>query len=177
MARRQRQMCIRDRINPVGKDALISAKIYKWEINSVERYKTSLTNNNQLLQINSELAVKGNKICSFYPPTKYRELVNDTNNTTSHSKIVGWAYDGNPIYGSITNSTVGTGFTFAESSYSISAINDSNYRPLQSTYPNGYFTNDYFYDESGDLDEFNGKYTVTPEYPNGTYAYLSLIHI
>ena len=163
------------KINPVGKDALVSAKIYKWEINSVERYKTSLTNNNQLLQINSESAQKGNKICSFYPPTKYRELLNDNNNTTGHSKIVGWAYDGNPIYGSITNSTVGTGFTFAESSYSISAINDSNYRPLQSTYPNGYFTNDYFYDESGDLDEFNGKYTVTPEYPNGTYAYFSTV--
>tara|TARA_S200000501_G_scaffold377668_1_gene436867 strand:+ start:1825 stop:12261 length:10437 start_codon:yes stop_codon:yes gene_type:complete len=163
------------KINPVGKDALISAKIYKWEINSVERYKTSLTNNNQLLQINSELAIKGNKICSFYPPTKYKELVGDNNNTTGHSKIVGWAYDGNPIYGAITNSTVGTGFTFAESSYSISAINDSNYRPVQSTYTNGYFTNDYLYDESGDLDEFNGKFTITPEYPNGTYAYFSTV--
>ena len=48
---------------------------------------------------------------------------------------------------------------FAESSYSISAINDSNYRPSQTTYPNGYFNNDYVYDESGDLDEFNGKFT------------------
>ena len=32
-----------------------------------------------------------------------------------------------------------------------------------------------FYDESGDLDEFNGKFTVTPEYPNGTYAYFSTV--
>ena len=163
------------KINPVGKDALISAKIHSWEINSVERYKTSLASDNQLLQINSELSVKGNKICSFYPPTKYKELVGDGNDTNNHSKIVGWAYDGNPIYGAITNSTVGTGFTFAESSYSISAINDSNYRPSQTTYPNGYFTNDYVYDESGDLDEFNGKFTTTPEYPNGTYAYFATV--
>ena len=61
--------------------------------------------------------------------------MSDNNNTTGHSKIVGWAYDGNPIYGAITNSTVGTGFTFAESSYSISAINDSNYRPVQTITP------------------------------------------
>ena len=31
---------------------------------------------------------------------------------------------------------------------------------------------DYIYDSSvGTLDEFNGKFAVTPEYPNGTYAY------
>ena len=35
-----------------------------------------------------------------------------------------------------------------------------DYRPVQTTYPNGYFTNDYLYDESGDLDEFNGKFTT-----------------
>ena len=163
------------KITPTGKDASFSPKIYKWEINSVERYKSFLNNNNQLLQINSELEFKGNKICSFYPPTKYRELISDNNSTTNHSKIVGWAYDGNPIYGPITNNSVGTGLTFAESSYIISPINDNNYRPPQSEYSHGYFVNDYIYDETGDLDEFNGKFTTTPEYPNGVYAYFSTL--
>ena len=164
------------KITPSGRDAVFSTQIYNWKINSVERYKTSLTNNNQLLQINSELKYKGNKICSFYPPTKYRELLSDTNDVTSHSKIIGWAYDGNPIYGPISNNNVGTGLTFVQSSYNISPINDINYRPPQTIYPNGYFIEDYIYDESGDLDEYNGKFTTTPEYPNGTYAYFATIN-
>lgn len=36
----------------------------------------------------------------------------------------------------------------------------------------GTFIEDYIYENSyGDLDGHNGRYTVTPEYPNGTYAY------
>ncbi|AIX25070.1 hypothetical protein Syn7803US110_74 [Synechococcus phage ACG-2014d] len=40
----------------------------------------------------------------------------------------------------------------------------------------GTFIEDYIYEESyGDLDGHNGRYTVTPEYPNGTYAYFLTI--
>ncbi len=161
-------------ITPTGKDALALAKIHEWNINFVERYKTFLDNNNQLLQINSELAVNGNKVCSFYPSTELRNSIGDNNNTSNHSKILGWAYDGNPIYGPITNDPVGVGLTFAESSYSISIVNDSNLRPTG--YPNGYFINDYVYNQIGDLDEFNGKFTKTPDYPNGTYAYFTTVN-
>ena len=38
-------------------------------------------------------------------------------------------------------------------------------------FPNGFFIEDYVFDNSGDLDEHNGRYCVTPEYPNGVYAY------
>ena len=161
-------------IIPSGKDASFSAKIHNWKINSVERYKSFLSSDNELLQITSESKNKGNKICSFYLSEKYREgRVEDFNDTTKHSKIVGWAYDGNPIYGPI--SQVGTGLTYVQSSYSISLINDNNYRPSQLTYPGGYFINDYIYDESGDLDEYNGKFSITPDYPNGTYAYFTTV--
>ena len=35
---------------------------------------------------------------------------------------------------------------------------------------------DYEYESSsGDLDEYNGRYCITPEYPNGTYAYFVTI--
>ena len=45
-------------------------------------------------------------------------------------------------------------------------------RTVQSGYILGDLVQDYIYDSSvGTLDEFNGKFGVTPEYPNGTYAY------
>ena len=38
--------------------------------------------------------------------------------------------------------------------------------------PAGTFMEDYEYRAgSGDLDEFNGRFAITPEYPAGTYAY------
>ena len=45
-------------------------------------------------------------------------------------------------------------------------------RTVQSGYLLGDLVQDYIYDTSvGTLDEFNGKFAVTPDYPNGTYAY------
>ncbi|BCU99468.1 MAG: hypothetical protein CM15mV28_0360 [Thaumasvirus sp.] len=45
-------------------------------------------------------------------------------------------------------------------------------RTVQEGYVLGDLVEDYIYDSSvGTLDEFNGKFAVTPEYPNGTYAY------
>ncbi|MDB5282083.1 MAG: hypothetical protein JWO06_1158, partial [Bacteroidota bacterium] len=43
---------------------------------------------------------------------------------------------------------------------------------VNGTYPIGSFIQDYiFVSGSGDLDVHNGRFCVTPEYPNGTYAY------
>ena len=45
-------------------------------------------------------------------------------------------------------------------------------RTVQQGYLLGDLTEDYTYQyQLGSLDEFNGKFTQTPEYPNGTYAY------
>mgnify|MGYP001230571095 CR=1 FL=1 len=42
--------------------------------------------------------------------------------------------------------------------------------------PLGNYLEDYEYVEGyGDLNEFNGRYCVTPEYPNGTFAYFVTI--
>jgi hypothetical protein len=41
----------------------------------------------------------------------------------------------------------------------------------------GYYAEDYEYVKGlGDLDEHNGRFAVTPEYPNGTYAYYVTIN-
>ena len=49
-------------------------------------------------------------------------------------------------------------------------------RPAISDFPQGFFVEDYVYDGSGDLDEHNGRFCVTPDYPNGIYAYFTTIN-
>ncbi len=109
---------------------------------------------------------------------------------TEHSPIVGYAFDGFPIYGpygysSATDSnsavelilssyrerTMTDRTTFADGSSSIPA-GPSDF----STYPIGYFVEDFEYVSGlGHLDEHNGRFCVTPEYPGGTYAYFTTI--
>jgi len=94
-----------------------------------------------------------------------------------HSPIIGWAYDGNPIYGaygyndpeSIQSGTkrVGSGYT--------SNISYITNRPNSTTFPLGFFVDDYRFIDSGDLDESNGRFTITNEFPEGIYAYYATI--
>ena len=45
---------------------------------------------------------------------------------------------------------------------------------IQFSFPAGSFIEDFEYQEGlGNLDRFNGRYCVTPDYPNGTYAYFA----
>tara|TARA_B100000965_G_scaffold280302_1_gene238119 strand:- start:35402 stop:46807 length:11406 start_codon:yes stop_codon:yes gene_type:complete len=96
--------------------------------------------------------------------------------TKTHSPIIGFAYDGNPIYGAFGYDdplTVGT-IVRMTSSYSINATRAEG--PSVSKYPLGTFNNDYTYThKSGTLDENNGRFCVTPEFPEGTYAYFITI--
>jgi hypothetical protein len=93
-----------------------------------------------------------------------------------HSKILGISADGYPVYGPYgysvsTNSAssikrMGSGYTLnsADSREGTTASNTT-------LYPLGTFIEDYSFTASGDLDQHNGRYCVTPDYPGGTYAY------
>jgi hypothetical protein len=89
-----------------------------------------------------------------------------------HSVLVGYAADGFPIYaiyGYVQASNPNSGIKALKSSYQIR----KGTRPSGpgGTY-DGSFTADYVYvDGAGDLDQCNGRYGVTPQYPEGTYAY------
>ena len=51
-------------------------------------------------------------------------------------------------------------------------------RPPQNNFPVGFFIEDFSYTKVSDpktLDENNGRFCITPEYPNGTYAYFATI--
>ena len=99
----------------------------------------------------------------------------DETDSTVHSPIIGYAFDGFPVYGaySFTN-TNGTGpIKRMQSSYVVSAATTRTNGPnVNATYPAGCFIEDYSYSAgSGDLDARNGRFCITPEYPLGTYAY------
>ncbi|TWU30034.1 YHYH protein [Bythopirellula polymerisocia] len=93
---------------------------------------------------------------------------------SSHSSIVGWAADGFPIYAIY-------GFANPDDNKSQVKGLKSSYRLKEGTRPggnlpdgkyDGTFVADYVFEEGlGDLDECNGRVCITPEYPEGTYAY------
>ena len=53
----------------------------------------------------------------------------------------------------------------------ISGIFASN--TLPSGFGAGFFVEDYIFNNSGDLDENNGRFAKTPDFPNGVYAYFA----
>ena len=88
------------------------------------------------------------------------------------SDIIGWAYDGNPIYGPYGSKNPEE-FTTAERLLS-GYVKDSSLvsdRPSLSDFAEGYFVEDYYFDGSGDLDEHNGRFEKNRDFPQGVYAY------
>ena len=99
------------------------------------------------------------------------------NQITSHSPIIGWAYDGNPIYGPFGYSdpdNINSDLKLIKPSYKLAHSNLHN-RP--SGFKEGFFLDDYIFDGSGDLDIHNGRFGKTPEFPNGIYAYFATVGI
>lgn len=105
---------------------------------------------------------------------------------TKHSPLIGYAYDGYPIYGAYgyKNADGSGGVVRIKSGYQLRNIavrthyadgSDVTDGPaVNATYPLGIFREDYEFishAEEDYLDAHNGRWCVTPEYPNGTYAY------
>lgn len=92
---------------------------------------------------------------------------------TKHSKIIGWALDGYPIYGpyGFTN-TDGTGaIKKMAGGYSVKTGARTGVDAPSGNY-DGSYTADYDYNSTGaDLDQYNGRFAVTPEFPDGVYHY------
>lgn len=109
-----------------------------------------------------------------------------------HSPLIGFAYDGFPIYGAygFKNADGIGGIVRMQSSYSLRNITTrttyangtdvADGPPVSTTYPLGLFREDYEFiapspNNPEFLDEHNGRFCVTPEYPNGTYAYFCTV--
>ncbi len=105
---------------------------------------------------------------------RLKNNIKDNGGNTIHSNIIGWSYDGNPIYGSYGYSDPNDTRLVKklEPGYSITDIEN---RPSTESFPLGYFVEDYKFTNSGDLDQYNGRFCKTPEFPEGIYAYFATV--
>ena len=110
---------------------------------------------------------------------------------SEHSPILGYMFDGYPLYGpygfSDTNGTgsirrmvsgyVKRNITTRTTLPDGTVLPPNQWGPNVSTqYPLGCFKEDYELNTNGaDLDSHNGRFCITPEYPNGIYAYFITI--
>lgn len=122
-------------------------------------------------------------ICSLYDSEGLYVI-----NPTVHSPLIGFAYDGFPIYGAYAYTNVnGTGaIARMKSSYQLKSQTTRTNGPAvgqtigTQTFFNGYFKEDYEYvahpSDPTYLDEHNGRICVTPEYPAGIYCYFTTVN-
>jgi hypothetical protein len=126
-------------------------------------------------------------VCDLYPADGLYAI-----DASKHSPLIGFAYDGFPIYGAFGYKNVdGTGgIVRLNSSYKLRNITTRTTSPtgaavaigpvVSATFFLGYFREDYEYVATSAatpdfLDEHNGRFCVTPEYPNGIYCYFSTV--
>lgn len=130
------------------------------------------------------------------PNGEYHHHVNprclyDDQAATVHAPLIGYAFDGFPIYGAYAyDNPNGTGgITRMRTGYRLRNITDrttladgtvlqaGQYGPaISNQYPLGKYIEDYEYVQGlGHLDQYNGRTCITPEYPAGTYAYFVTI--
>ena len=118
-----------------------------------------------------------------------RCLYNDRD-SSRHAPLIGFAFDGYPIYGAYgyANANGTGGIKSLRTSYRMRSISTRTTLPSGATAPSagpavsaarplGYYVEDFEYVAGrGDLDLHNGRFCVTPEYPQGTYAYFVTIN-
>lgn len=108
-----------------------------------------------------------------------------------HSPLIGFAYDGFPIYGAYgyANEDGSGGITRIKSGYQLRNITERTHHAdgtdvadgpaVSTTYPLGYFREDYEYiahpEDESYLDVHNGRFSITPEYPDGIYCYFATV--
>lgn len=124
-------------------------------------------------------------VCNTYPSDGLYVI-----NPLEHSPLLGFAYDGFPIYGAygFANADGSGGLVRIKSSYQLRNIStrtvyangtDVTDGPaVNATYPLGLYREDYEYIQhptADFLDSHNGRFCVTPEYPNGIYCYFTTV--
>ena len=155
-----------------GKNAVFFPKIRELTLDNCYKYGTQYQNYRDQ---SYEILYKTKNNTLQYAVTGYSELLKSLFNesTTNHSPIIGWSYDGIPIYGPfgyLDPDNSSSQIKLMESGYSLVEVEN---RVSTIDFPLGYFIDDYKFTNSGDLDEYNGRFCKTPEYPNGVYAYFA----
>jgi len=170
-------------IIPVGEGAAGIPLLKEWNFNRFEKLKNNLDTENGYIfkNYNNALEYGYGYVAN---PKALRVALNDNLNNAGtepankvHSPIIGFAYDGNPIYGPFAHQNPldpQSSIVRMTSGYSIK--NSRSGGPSVNTYALGSFIDDYEYiHRNGSLDENNGRFCITPEFPNGVYAYFLTI--
>jgi hypothetical protein len=180
-------------VEPAGKYGETQAVIRNWNINLFERDFDNIGVDDGF--VSESIDDNSLEYCHLYAPRPLRSntyvisgsdetqygisdltLAGGIEKTSSyHSPILGWAYDGNPIYGPYGfTDPQGGNISQMISGYEL-RTNPTN-RPPTSLFPLGYFIEDYIFTDRGDLDIHNGRFCVTPDYPTGRYCYFSTLN-
>ena len=161
-------------ISPRGMNGAFSARVRSLTLNDTKRYGNhSLTSREDSLT----LGVFGysQAIANSLEESFSESQNGEFNEITNHSPIIGWAYDGNPIYGPFGYSdpdNINSPLKIIETSYNLDVSSLSN-RPTG--FEEGFFIEDFVFTGAGDLDIHNGRFCKTPEFPNGIYAYFTSV--
>lgn len=120
-----------------------------------------------------------NKNDNTYQNINFEETLN-----LQHSPIIGWAFDGSPIYGPFgyrESLNSGSDVVRMTSGYrkklDFEDIRDQTGGINLGNFEIGYFEEDWeWFPDPKNLDQQNGRFCVTPEFPEGVYAYFSTIN-
>ena len=180
-----------------GRGAEFDPQLQTWTINLVKKLEAFVEEDDGFIERGTNRGF-GLQYAHLYVPRKFRQSVysvDQDGNTVwgqkdltrqegqeqiaeKHSPIIGWAYDGHPIYGPYGYITKEGGLVSKlKSGYVEEAVKKTN-RPSVAVFPPEFFVEDFTYkpkNEETILDQNNGRFCVTPEYPNGTYAYFATI--
>jgi len=154
-------------IIPSGSGVILDSNLRKLYVNNV---------NKTPLRQYETFENRGDDVQYFV--SAYNENIRKTfdDNGNGASKIIGWAYDGNPIYGPFVPLVDSTGNNSGINTLTSSYQKDlSNIFDRPTGFDLGFFIDDYKFDDSGDLDVNNGRFSKTPDFPNGIYAYYATI--
>lgn len=147
-----------------GSNLKVSANLTTWTLNEVE--KLGITNLRNGYLFGAKYSKFGNTFGAFFLDPNLIEAFGIE--AGRHSPIVGWAYDGSPIYGPYA-------YEFTNGSGPIIRMVSGYTKNKVSPNPDVECIEDYTFTNTGTLDENNGRFAVTPEYPRGIYAYYCTI--
>jgi len=168
-----------------GSGARFEGNIFEWQINQIEKNKSIINSEDEGVIIPSDVDKFGLQFINYYPSKKLRKNLNNFIDiegnenppaaTTNPYQILGWAYDGNPIFGPYGK--VNGQIKRLKSSYNKISESEKNQLIDLNVRPNfdaGFFIDDFYFDRSvseGDLDECNGMFINTLDFPNINYGY------
>ena len=185
-------------LTSVGQDATFTANVFQWTYNLQETTTFDSAKGSVFEGYNNQY---GGEYAHLSNPQRLRYVLGDNLFETTagaleeqsagvaHSPIIGWAFDGNPIYGpyGFTDPTdqssaivrLNTSYRLKSSLVYDASSNPNPSRtagPTLSDEPAGRFIEDYEYVFAlGDLDQYNGRFCKTPDFAEGRYCYFVTI--